>query len=47
MKWIAYGIATAAYIGLIGVLMIKVDLLWFLALFLWNWKWNKEDWGTA
>lgn len=37
-----YTFLTTIYIIFIAVLMIKLSGWWFLALFLWNWKWNKD-----
>ena len=37
-----YVFLTAIYIIFIGIMMIKVSGLWFLALLLWNWTWTKK-----
>lgn len=39
---VVYGITTIAYISLIGTLMLQKSGWWFLALFLWHWRWGKE-----
>lgn len=39
---VVYGITTIAYIALIGTMMVQKSGWWFLALFLWDWQWEKK-----
>lgn len=43
IAWIVYGIVTIVYIVLIGFLMAKISPWWFLAFFLWHWRWVKTE----
>lgn len=40
---VGYVILTGLYIALIGIMMIVISPLWFLALLIWNWKWNNNN----
>lgn len=39
---VVYGTVTIAYIALIGTMMVQKSGWWFLALFLWDWRWEKK-----
>jgi len=36
---VSYTIITVVFIVFIGVIMLKISTWWFLAVFLWDWKW--------
>ena len=38
---VVYGLSTLAFIGLIGTMMVLKSGYWFLALYLWHWRWSK------